>query len=87
MAYFVRLTMSRRRIAFVRGNMLGRAVIALPLLRLMTLLSALNRHPGGSLRGKVRVYVTGAMTWSSSWAALAMLDAERQGWEPNRITR
>jgi voltage-gated potassium channel len=64
--YVARLALSRDRVAFVRGNLFDLAVVVLPLLRplrllrLVTLLSVLNRNVGGSLRGRVAVYVAGA---------------------------
>lgn len=81
--YVVRLVMSPQRWRFVRSNLLDLVVIALPLfrplrlLRLITLLSVLNRRVGGSLRGRVAVYVGGATTLVLFIASLAMLDAER----------
>jgi voltage-gated potassium channel len=81
--YIARLALSRERVAFVRGNILGLAVVALPLLRplrllrLVTLLSVLNRNVGGSLRGRVAVYVAGATSLVLFIASLAVLDAER----------
>jgi voltage-gated potassium channel len=81
--YTARLALSHERRAFVRGNVLDLAVIALPLLRplrllrLVKLLSVLNRHAGGSLRGRVAVYVAGATVLVLFVASLAVLDAER----------
>lgn len=49
----------------------------LRLLRLVKLLNVLNRHAGGSLRGRVAVYVAGSTALVLFVAALAMLDAER----------
>ena len=43
----------------------------------MTLLSILNRYAGGSLRGRVAVYVVGATSLVLFVASLAALDAER----------
>jgi voltage-gated potassium channel len=81
--YVARLALSRDRRAFVRGNLLDLAVIALPLLRplrllrLVKLLSVLNRNAGGSMRGRVAVYVAGASSLVLFVASLAVLDAER----------
>ena len=81
--YLARLALSRDRVAFVRGNLFDLAVVALPLLRplrllrLVTLLSVLNRHAGGSLRGRVAVYVAGATSLVLLISSLAVLDAER----------
>jgi hypothetical protein len=65
--YAARLVLSRDRAAFVRGNVIDLAVVVLPLLRplrllrLVTLFSVLNRYAGGSMRGRVAVYVAGAL--------------------------
>ncbi len=81
--YGVRLALSRDRAAFVRRNLFDLAVVALPLLRplrllrLVVLLSVLNRYAGGSLRGRVAVYVSGATLLVLFVASLAILDAER----------
>lgn len=81
--YVVRLSLSERRRTFVRANLVDLAVVALPLLRplrllrLVTLLAVLNRKAGGSLRGRVSVYVAGAALMTMFVAALAVLDAER----------
>ena len=67
----------------MRGNLFDLAVVALPLLRplrllrLITLLSVLNRNVGGSMRGRVAVYVAGATSLVLFIASLAVLDAER----------
>ncbi|MGY2082941.1 potassium channel family protein [Blastococcus sp. SYSU DS0539] len=81
--YGVRLRLSRHRRRFLRRNLFDLAVIVLPLLRplrllrLVTLLNALNRHAGRSLRGRVAVFVVGATALLMFVAALAVLDAER----------
>ena len=81
--YIVRLALSRRRLAFVRANLLDLAVIALPLLRplrllrLLVLLSAINRHARTSLRGSVIIYAAGATVLVLFVSSLSMLDAER----------
>ena len=77
-----RLALSSDRSGFVRRHPLDLAVIALPLLRplrllrLVTLLSILNRYAGGSLRGRVAVYVVGATSLVLFVASLAALDAK-----------
>jgi voltage-gated potassium channel len=81
--YVVRLVLSLDRVAFVRGNLLDLAVVVLPmlrplrLLRLVALLSILNRATGGSMRGRVAVYVAGATSLVLFVASLAVLEAER----------
>jgi len=81
--YAARLVLSVDRGPFVRTNLLDLAVVVLPLLRplrllrLVRVLSVLNRAAGGSLRGRVVVYVVGATTLVLFVASLAVLDAER----------
>jgi voltage-gated potassium channel len=81
--YAARLALSRNRAAFVRRNIFDLAIVALPLLRplrllrLVVLLSVLNRYAGGSLRGRVAVYVVGATSLILFVASLAVLEAER----------
>ena len=81
--YAARLVLSRDRSAFVRGNVLDLAIVVLPLLRplrllrLITLLSVLNRYAGGSMRGRVAVYVAGATSLVLFVASLAVLEVER----------
>jgi voltage-gated potassium channel len=81
--YVARVVLVPDRGRYVIRHLHDLAVIALPLLRplrllrLVTVISALNRRAGSSLRGRVVVYVAGATTLLSAVAALAMLDAER----------
>ena len=81
--YLVRLRLAESRWAFVRANPIDLAAIALPvlrplrLLRLVILLSALNRYAGNSLRGRVGIYLLGSVTLIVLVGGLAMLDAER----------
>jgi voltage-gated potassium channel len=81
--YLARLALSRDRAGFVRSHVFDLAVVALPLLRplrllrLVTLLSVLNRNVGGSMRGGVAVYVAGATSLVLFIASLAVLEAER----------
>lgn len=90
--YICRLALSHDRAAFVRGNVFDLAVVALPLLRplrllrLVTLLSVLNRYAGGSLRGRVAIYVAGATSLVLFIASLAILDAERYAKSANITT-
>lgn len=81
--YLVRLFMTRHRWDFVKGNLIDLAVVVLPVfgplraLRLITLLTVLNRYAGSSLRGRVAIYVSGSVAIILFVAALAELDAER----------
>ena len=81
--YAVRFALATDRGHFVRRNLVGLVVIALPLLRplrllrLLSLLNVLNRYAGGSLRGRVAIYVTGSTVMVLFVSALAALEAER----------
>lgn len=81
--YAVRLGLAERRWQFVRSNVLDLVVIGLPvlrplrLLRLVALLSVLNRAGARSLRGRVVTYVFGATVLLIGTAALAVTEAER----------
>lgn len=83
--FVVRLVITKDRRAFVMSTPLELATIALPLLRplrllrLLTLLGAVNRHAGRTLRGRVGIYVAGSVTLIVFVASLAVLDAERDG--------
>ncbi|MGY1914160.1 potassium channel family protein [Blastococcus sp. SYSU DS0973] len=87
--FVVRLTLAQRRWQFVRTHLLDLAVVVLPLfrplrlLRLVTLLSVLNRHAGRSLRGRVVIYVSGATALVMLVSSLAILDAERGAEDAN----
>ena len=79
----MRLLLSEDRWDFLRKHPLDVAMVVLPvlrplqLLRLFTLLKALNRYAGSSLRGRVGLYVSGSMGIIVFIGALAVLDAER----------
>lgn len=81
--FLMRLVLSDERLAFVKSTPLEIVAIAVPLLRplrllrLVTLLGAVNRHAGGTLRGRVGTYVGGSVTLVVFVAALAVLEAER----------
>jgi len=81
--YLVRLALSHDRRSFVRKNLVDLLVVVLPLLRplrllrLVTMLSTLNRYAGSNLRGRVAVYLTGGSSLVIFVGALAMLDNER----------
>lgn len=82
--YIVRFILSGARWSFVRQHPLDLLVIALPilrplrLLRLVALLSVLNRYAsGGALRGRVVVYIVGSTALLILVSSLAILDAER----------
>ncbi len=87
--YVARSLLSERRGAFVRDNVVDLLVVALPLLRplrllrLVTLLSVVNRYAGRTLRGRVAVYVAGSIGLVLLVAALAVLDAEQDADDAN----
>ena len=86
--YLVRLTLAPSKRRFVRGHLLDLAVLALPLLRplravrVVTALARLNRT-SVSVRGRATAYVVGAVGLLGFVSALAVLDAERHGDDPN----
>jgi voltage-gated potassium channel len=81
--YAVRLGLAERRAQFVRRNLLDLAILVLPvlrplrLLRLVVLLSVLNRAGAHRLRGRVVTYVTAGTLLLLVCGALAVTDAER----------
>ena len=90
--YVARVVLSDDRRRYVTRHLLDLAVIALPLLRplrllrLVTVIGALNRRAGASLRGQVALYAFGGAALLSVFAALAMLDAERHAPDANITT-
>jgi voltage-gated potassium channel len=90
--YVVRVVLAPDRRRYVLHHLHDLAVIALPLLRplrllrLVTVIGALNRRAGSSLRGRVLVYVAGGTTLLTAVAGLAMLDAERAAPDANITT-
>jgi voltage-gated potassium channel len=83
--YLVRVLLAGDKRRFVRGHLFDLAVIALPLLRplralrILMVLSFLNRQTGAAFRGRVIAYVIGTTALVLFVAALAELDAERRG--------
>lgn len=81
--YLVRLILSQNRLSFAKRNWFDLIVIALPvlrplrLLRLVTLLSVVNRRASSNLRGRVGTYVGGGAILLAIVGALAVVDAER----------
>lgn len=80
----IRFWRAERKRDFFRSYWLDVLAVALPvlrplrLLRLMVLLSSLQRFVGESLRGRVAIYVGGSIVLTSFVASLAVLDAERK---------
>jgi len=81
--YLVRLALSRDTRTFVRKNLLDLAIVVLPVfrplrvLRLVKLLSVLNRHAGASMRGRAALYVGAATPLVVYVGSVAVLQAER----------
>lgn len=87
--YIARTLLSRQRRVFVRQHVFDLVVVAVPvlrplrLLRLVTLLSVLNRHAGSRLRGRVVTYAVAGTVLIVLTAGLAGLDAERHANDAN----
>lgn len=85
----VRFILAGSKRTFFRHHWLDVAAVVLPvlrplrLLRLVLLVSFLQRHVGHSLIGRVGVYVGGAISLTSFVASLAVLEAERASAEGN----
>lgn len=81
--YVMRVILSEDRKGFIRGHISDLVVVAVPilrplrLLRLVTMLHALNRYAGSSLRGRVSIYLAGGSALIIFVGALSMLDHER----------
>ena len=81
--YVVRVVLSTQRWRFVRTHVFDLLVVLLPLfrplglLRLVAALSVLDRYVGTTLRGRVAIYIAGAVSLVIFVAALAALQAER----------
>jgi voltage-gated potassium channel len=85
----VRLALADQRLRYLLRHWYDVLVIALPLLRplrllrLIPLLSVLNRRAKIRLRGRVAIYVAGGAILLGFCAALAVLDAERSSPDAN----
>lgn len=81
--YVVKFALARRRGRFVVRHLFDLAVLALPVmrqlrvLRVVMVLLMLNRKAQGQVRGRVVVYVSGAVALLGFSAALAVLEVER----------
>jgi voltage-gated potassium channel len=79
----VRLGLARRRARFVVTHLLDLAILLVPVLRqlralrVVTVISILNRQLRDDFRGRVAVYVVGTVALVGFVSALAVLDAER----------
>ena len=85
----VRLALADERLRYVGRHWYDLLVIVLPLLRplrllrLIPLLSVLNRRAQTGLRGRVAIYVAGGASLLAFVAALAVLDVERSSPDAN----
>ncbi|GAB6856863.1 potassium channel family protein [Microbacterium xylanilyticum] len=83
--YIVSLVLAPRRGHWFLTHLFNLATVVLPMLRplrvlrVVTLLSVLQRTAGRAVRGQILIYVTGATLLVVYVAALAELDAERMG--------
>jgi voltage-gated potassium channel len=81
--YLVRLALARRRGRYLLHHLLDLAVLLLPMLRPLRAVRAvlaigvLNRQLRDNVRGRIAVYVGGAVVLVGFVASLAVLDAER----------
>jgi len=81
--YLVRIALARNRWYFVRTHLLDLVILALPMfrqlraLRLITVVSVLNRQLRDDARGRVVFYVVGTVVLIGFVASIAVLDAER----------
>jgi voltage-gated potassium channel len=81
--YLVRIGLARRRWRFVYTHLIDLAILLLPMfrqlraLRVITVISVLNRQLRDDVRGRVVVYVAATVALVGFVAALAVLEAER----------
>jgi voltage-gated potassium channel len=81
--YLVRIALARNRWRFVYTHLLDLVILALPMfrqlrvLRLITVITVLNRQLRDDVRGRVVFYVVGTVVLIGFVASLAVLDAER----------
>ena len=81
--YLVRLRLARRRWRFVGANLLDLVMLLLPMfrplraLRMVTVISVLNRQLRDDARGRIAIYVGATVALVGFVAALAVLEAER----------
>ncbi|HTN99865.1 MAG TPA: ion channel [Microthrixaceae bacterium] len=87
-----RFVSAESKVEFFRSRWLDVLAVALPvlrplrLLRVLVVLSALQRFVGHSLRGRIAIYVTGSIVLTSFVGALAVLDAERGDADANILS-
>jgi voltage-gated potassium channel len=87
--YVIRMTLARRRWRYFYQHLLDLAVLLLPMLRALRAVLAigiLNRQLRNDVRGRVTVFVAGAVTLVGFVAALGVLDAERDAPDAKILT-
>lgn len=90
--FVVRLVLTEHRGHYLAAHWYDVLIIVLPLLRplrllrLVPLLTVLNRRAKTRLRGRVAVYVAGGASLLAFCAALAVLDAERRSSTANIVS-
>jgi voltage-gated potassium channel len=90
--YVVRIALARRRWRYVFTHLLDLVILALPMfrqlraLRVITVISVLNRQVRDDFRGRVAVYVSSSVVLVGFVASLAVLDAERDAPEASITT-
>lgn len=81
--YLIRIGLADRRWRFVRSHLLDLAILLLPMfrplraLRVVTVISVLNRQLRDDFRGRVTIYIVATVGLLGFVAALAVLEAER----------
>ncbi|WP_232660832.1 potassium channel family protein [Pseudonocardia sp. TRM90224] len=81
--YVVRIVLAERKVRYVLTHLVDLLILLLPMfrqlraLRVITVISVLNRQLRDDVRGRVVVYVVGAVVLVGFVASLAVLDAER----------
>jgi voltage-gated potassium channel len=90
--YLVRIRLARRRWRFVGTHLLDLAILLLPMfrplraLRVVTVISVLNRQLRDDARGRVAAYIGATVVLVGFVAALAVLEAERNAPEASITT-
>ncbi|HWM59280.1 MAG TPA: ion channel [Pseudonocardia sp.] len=81
--YLIRLWLAERKLRFIGTHLLDLAILLLPMfrqlraLRVITVISVLNRQLRDDVRGRVALYVASTVALAGFVASVAVLDAER----------
>ena len=90
--YLVRIRLARRRWHFIGTHLLDLAILLLPMfrplraMRVVTVISVLNRQLRDDARGRVAIYIGGTVVLVGFVAARAVLEAERDAPEASITT-